>query len=150
MMRKNNSKVAFIGGMLAILASTISIPVAVQAGNWWAGPERRGSCYMPYLTRSFTCKFGSYKRVSGARQIGGFYVNPTNNVGQTGKIPLEYRINRGGWQRTEITMNATSGNYIDFGNGVRRFDFRFIRPDRGPLSSREGTIYFTMNYDLDR
>lgn len=153
-MRKNNSKVAFLGGMLAILASTISIPVAVQAGNWWAGPERSGSCYMSRRDVPFNCQFGSYTRVSGARQIGGFYVNPTNNptnnVGQTGKIPLEYRINGGGWQRTEITMNATSGNYIDFGNGVRSFDFRFIRPDRGPLNGGNGTIYFKMNYDLDR
>jgi hypothetical protein len=97
----------------------------------------------------FSCQYGSYGK-GNARQIGGFYVNPTNNVGHTGTIPLEYRVNGGQWIRRNITMNATSGNYIDFGNGVSSFDFRFPRPDRSPLRDGIGTISFKFNYDLDR
>lgn len=149
-MSRKSSKLAALGGALAILATPLSIPVAVQAGNWWAGAERSGSCTMAaYDGCVFPRNSNAYQTVGGARQIGGFYVNPTNNVNYTGKIPLEYRVNGGQWLRTEITMNATSGNYIDFGNGVKNFNFRFPRPS-GAVGDKKAIIYFKFNYDLDR
>jgi hypothetical protein len=148
-MFRNTSKVAVLGGTFAILATTMSIPVAVQAGNWWAGPERSGSCYIPNRQTSFDCQFGSYRVVSGARQIGGFYVNPRHQSGKNGSIPIEYRTNGGQWISRQLTLNSTSANYIDFGNGVKSFDFRFKRPESEELGGGT-TTYFRMNYDLDR
>ena len=49
----------------------------------------------------------------------------------------------------QITLNQTSGNYIDFGNGVQNFDFRFLRPADDSLGGGS-TIKFNFNYDLDR
>ena len=148
------SRLAVLGGTLAIVATALSIPVAVLADNWWAGSEKSGDCWIPNRQTSYDqCQYprngGSYERVQGARQIGGFYVNPTVD-GYSGKIPLEYRINGGGWRRTEITLSARSGNYIDFGNGVNNFNFRFPRSDNSPLNAGGYRINFTFNYDLDR
>jgi hypothetical protein len=148
-MFRNTSKVAVLGGTLTILATIMSIPVAVQAGNWWAGAERSDSCYIPNRQTSFNCQFGSYRVVSGARQIGGFYVNPRHQSGKNGSIPIEYRINGGRWISRQLTLNSTSANYIDFGNGVKSFDFRFKRPESEELGGGT-TTYFRMNYDLDR
>jgi len=136
---------------LALLSTFLlsSLAPAAVAGNWWAGPERRGSCYIPNRQTSYRCRFGRYRRVSGARQIGGFYLNPTNNLGYTGPVVLEYRTNGGDWQQRTLTMNATSGNYINFGYGVTSFDYRFPRPQSSLLGDGGGTIYFRMNYDLD-
>ena len=146
------SKIAALGGTVAVLVASLSIPVVVLANNW-AGLERKGDCYVPNPQTSYDkCEFprngGAYERVNGARQIGGFYVNPTVD-GYSGKIPLEYRVNGGGWTRTEITLNVTSGNYIDFGDGVNNFNFRFPRPDKGPLYGGGYAMTFRFNYDLD-
>ena len=143
------SKITIFSGVCAVLSGIFLTPMPVLA-NWWAGSERTGSCYIPNMQTSFNCQFGTYRTVSGARQIGGFYVNPTNNVGHTHPIPLEYRVNGGQWTRVSLRMNATSGNYIDFGNGVQSFDYRFPRPDNSPLRVGGGTIFFRFNYDLDR
>lgn len=149
-MLRKITRVTILQSAIAALTIATSLPLAAQASNWWAGPERSGECYIPNMQTSFRCQFGPYRRVQGARQIGGFYINPTNRVGQTGRIPLEYRVNGGNWVPAFITMNATRGNYIDFGNGVHSFEYRFPRPQNGPLRAGGGTIYFRMNYDLDR
>lgn len=143
------SKAVILGGAAAILATTVVMPSIAQAGNVWANSEKNGSCYIPNRQTNFRCQFGSYYKDSKVRQIGGFYVNPTNNVGVNGTIPFEYRINGGSWISRPITMNSTSGNYIDFGDGVSSFDFRFSRPS-GALGDGGATIFFKMNYDLDQ
>jgi hypothetical protein len=148
-MFKNTSKNAVLGSAIAILATTVLAPIAVQAGNSWAGPERSGSCYIPNRQTSFNCQFGLYRLVTGAKQIGGFYVNPKHQSGKNGTIPIQYRINGGQWISKRLTLNSTSANYIDFGNGVRSFDFRFQRPESDELGGGS-TINFKMNFDLDR
>ncbi len=148
-MFRNTSKVAVLGGTLTILATIMSIPVAVQAGNWWAGPERSGSCYIPNRQASFNCKFGPYRLVTCDKKICGFYVNPRHQSCKNGTIPIEYRINGGQWISRRLTLNSTSANYIDFGNGVRSFEFRFKRPESEELGGGS-TTSFKMNYDLDR
>lgn len=134
----------------AVLVSAIT-PVA-SANNRWAGDERSGSCFFPnYQTRFGGCEFGAYRKPSGARQIGGFYVNPTADTSYTGYVLLQYRTNNGDWQDRRLELNATSGNYIDFGDGVNSFSYRF--PHREQPSAIGGggiTVSFRMNYDLDR
>ncbi|HLO85669.1 MAG TPA: hypothetical protein VK203_11785 [Nostocaceae cyanobacterium] len=132
----------------AILMGTVSFPLSAFA-NWWAGSERSGSCYIPNRQTNFTCQFGTYRVVNGARQIGGFYVNPRHQSGSNGDIPIQYRINGGSWINRTLKLNSTSANYIDFGNGVTSFDFRFLRPSSENLGGGS-TTYFKFNYDLDR
>lgn len=148
-MSKAISRLAILAGLSAVLSSFLSAPALA---NWWErNKEREGSCYIPNMQTSFHCNFGPYRTIPGARQIGGFYVNPRNDVDHSTPIPLEYRLNgTGQWTRVFIQMNATSGNYIDFGDGVQSFEYRFPRPDQGPLRGGGGTIHFTFNYDLDR
>lgn len=132
----------------AVLVGFVSFPSSAFA-NWWAGSERSGSCYIPNPQTNFSCQFGTYRVVNGARQIGGFYVNPRHQSGSSGNIPIQYRINGGSWINRTLTLNSTSANYIDFGNNVNSFDFRFLRPSDGRLGNAS-TTYFKFNYDLDR
>jgi hypothetical protein len=138
--------------MTAVLVGSVSFPSSAFA-NWWAGSERSGSCYIPNRQKNFSCKFptsGTYRVVNGARQIGGFYVNPRHQFGSSGDMPIEYRINQGGnWIPRTLKLNLTSANYIDFGNGVNSFEFRFLRPSSESLGGGT-TTYFKFNYDLDR
>jgi len=143
---------SFLSSFMTVLG--IVIPSAIvfaqsAHANWWAGSERSGSCYIPNRQTSFNCQFGSYRVVNRARQIGGFYVNPTHQFRGNGTIPMQYRINGGGWINRNLTLNATSGNYIDFGNGVSSFDFRILRPASDSLGGGS-TTSFKFNYDLDR
>jgi hypothetical protein len=144
--------------MKKIIASVLSASIAISIlnviarpalANSWAGDERSGECYIPNRQTSFTCQFGSYGKGREARQIGGFYINPTHQFGGSGSIPIQYRINGGGWRDAQVTLNQTSGNYIDFGDGVDNFDFRFVRPTQDSLGGGS-TIKFKFNYDLDR
>lgn len=148
-MFRNTSKVTLFGSTLAIIATTVFAPIAVQAGNSWAGSEKGGSCYIPNRQTSFNCKFGPYRLVTNAKQIGGFYVNPRHQSGKNGTIPIEYRINGGQWISRRLTLNSTSANYIDFGNGVKSFEFQIKRPESEELGGGS-KIDFKMNYDLDR
>ncbi|HBE17467.1 MAG TPA: hypothetical protein DDW51_07595 [Cyanobacteria bacterium UBA11367] len=132
----------------ATLIGTVSFPSSASA-NWWAGSERSGSCTIPNRQTSFNCRYGPYRVVNGASQIGGFYVNPRERYGNNGTIPIEYRINGGGWVRRDLVLNSTSENYIDFGNGVRYFEFRFLRPESVDQRN-DNSITYTFNYDLDR
>jgi hypothetical protein len=140
-----------IAGVLsASIAISILNVIAKPALARWAGDERSGSCYIPNRQTNFNCQFGSYKTVNGARQIGGFYINPRHQFGTSGRIPIQYRINGGGWIDAQLTLNVTTGgNYINFGNGVQSFDFRFLRPAQDSLGGGS-TIYFKFNYELDR
>jgi len=136
----------------SMLVGIMSFPLRASA-NEWAGNERSGSCNIPNNRQTtFNCQYGPYRLPtrSGARQISGFYVNPRNQSGRGGTIPIEYRINGGGnWVRRSVVLNSTTANYINFGNGVLSFEFKFLRPN-----SEEGwdgtTTNFTFNYDLDR
>lgn len=147
-MFRNTSKNVVLGSTIAILATTVLAPIAVQAGNSWAKPEKKGSCYIPNRQTTFNCYFGPYTLKPGERQIGGFYVNPRHQSGKNGTIPIQYRINGGQWISRRLTLNSTSANYIDFGNGVRSFDFQFQRPESEELGGGS-KIDFTMNYELD-
>ncbi|WP_293153427.1 MULTISPECIES: hypothetical protein [unclassified Microcoleus] len=144
-MSKSTTKITVLGATFSILATLVSFPLVALANNW-AGPERRGSCFIPRAEFSFECKFGPY---NSDKQIGGFYVNPEQTAGYTGPMPFRYRVNGGNWQETVLIMGRTGSNYIDFGNGVSSFEFLFPRSVRTPLGTGESTINFTMNYDLD-
>lgn len=144
--------------MKKIIAGVLSVSIATSILNviarpalaqWWAGNEKSGSCFIPARQTNFDCKFGPYKTVNGARQIGGFYINPRHQSGAAGKIPIQYRVNGGAWIDRQLTLNETTGNYIDFGKGVQNFDFRFLRPAQDSLGGGS-TINFKFNYDLDR
>ena len=147
-MSQNTAKITILGATFSILAALMSVPLVALANNW-AGPERRGSCFIPRAEFSFECKFGPYNTVSGAKQIGGFYVNADQTAGYTGPMPILYRVNGGNWQETVLIMGRSGSNYIDFGNGVSSFEFLFPRSVRTPLGTGESQINFTMNYDLD-
>jgi len=135
--------------VVAIALSSVALTPPSAYANWWSGGERSGSCYIPNRQTNFNCQFGTYRPVNGARQIGGFYINPRHQFGTPGTIPIQFRVNGGGWNTRYLTLNATSGNYIDFGEGVRSFDYRFLRPQSEALGG--GTsINFRFNYDLDR
>jgi hypothetical protein len=144
--------------MKKILAGVLSASMAISILNviakpalaiWWAGNEKSGQCYIPNRQTTFTCQFGAYGKGREGRQIGGFYINPRHQFGGSGTIPIQYRINGGGWINARVTLNATSGNYINFGNGVDNFDFRLVRPVQDSLGGGS-TMYFKFNYDLDR
>jgi hypothetical protein len=148
--------------MKKIIVSLLSASIAVSLlnviarpalANLWAGAEKTGECMIPNRQTTFTCQFGSYfyqtKEVSNARQIGGFYINPKHQFGGNGVIPIQYRVNGGNWMNAQVTLNQTNGNYIDFGDGVKSFDFRILRPADDSLGGGS-TIYFKFNYDLDR
>ena len=147
-MSKNTAKYTILGATFSILAILMSVPIVALANNW-AGPERRGSCFIPRAELSFECKFGPYNTVSGAKQIGGFYVNAEQTAGYSGPMPFRYRVNGGNWQETVLIMGRSGSNYIDFSNGVSSFEFLFPRSVRTPLGTGESQINFTMNYDLD-
>ncbi len=131
------------------LATVATMSPSPAHANWWAGNERSGSCYIPNRQTNFTYQFGTYRVVNGARQIGGFYINPRHQFGGGGTIPIQYRVNGGGWINRNLVLNDTSRNYIDFGNGVKSFDFRFLRPSAESLGGGS-TTSFKFNYDLDR
>lgn len=133
----------------ASLAAVATMSPAPAHANWWAGNERSGSCTIPNRQTNFDCQFGTYKVVKGARQIGGFYINPRHQFGGKGTIPMQYRVNGGNWINRNLVLNDTSRNYIDFGNGVKSFDFRILRPSSEDLGGGS-TTYFKFNYDLDR
>ena len=147
-MPQNTAKITILGATFSMLAALMSFPLVALANNW-AGPERRGSCFIPRAERSFECKFGPYNTVAGAKQIGGFYVNAEQTASYTGPMPLRYRVNGGDWREAVLMMGRTGGNYIDFGNGVSSFEFLFPYSVRTPLGTGESQINFTMNYDLD-
>jgi hypothetical protein len=144
--------------MKKILAGILSASIAISILNViakpalarWAGDEKWGACTIPNRQRNFTCQYGPYRTVNGARQIGGFYINPRHEFGTPGRIPIQYRINGGPWIDAQLTLNVTTGgNYINFGNGVQSFDFRFLRPTQDSLGGGS-TIQFKFNYELDR
>ncbi len=147
-MSQQTAKITILGATFSILAALMSFPLVALANNW-AGPETRWSCFIPRAEYSFECKFGPFNTVSGAKQIGGFYVNAEQTAGYTGPMPFRYRVNGGNWQETVLIMGRSGSNYIDFGNGVSSFEFLFPRSVRTPLGTGESTIKFTMNYDLD-
>jgi hypothetical protein len=140
-----------IAGLLSasIAISILNVIARPALAQLWAGKEKSGSCYIPNRQTNFDCKFGSYVTVKGARQIAGFYIIPKHQSGAPGRIPIQYRINGGAWIDQQLTLNQIDGNYIDFGNGVQRFDFRFLRPAQDSLGGGS-TINFKFNYDLDR
>jgi len=144
---KKIAKFATIAGVSAMTVTTLFPNLALA--NLWAGNEKGGSCYIPNRQTSFNCQFGPYRTEKDAKQIGGFYVNPRHQFGKGGTIPFEYKVNGGGWQSRRLVLNSTSANYIDFGNGVQNFEFRFRRPESDELGGGS-TINFRMNYDLDR
>lgn len=144
---KKIAKFATLAGVSAMTVTTLFPNLALA--NLWAGNEKGGSCYIPNRQTSFNCQFGPYRTEKGAKQIGGFYVNPRHQFGKNGTIPIEYRVNGGGWRSRQLVLNSTNANYIDFGNGVQNFEFRFLRPASDELGGGS-TTYFRMNYDLDR
>jgi hypothetical protein len=132
----------------SVFLGLVSFPSSASA-NSWAGSEKSGSCYIPGRTMSFDCIFGPYGIVDGARQIGGFYVNPRHESGADGTVRIAYQVNGGEWVRRDLVLNSTSDNYVDFGDGVSSFKFKFLRPSSMDLEGGT-TTNFTFNYDLDR
>lgn len=134
--------------VVAVFVGLISFSSTASA-NEWAGGERSGSCYIPSKTKSWDCRFGPYTPVKGARSIGGFYINPIHESRKSGDMPIEYRINGGEWIRRDLKLNSTNKNYIDFGKGVKSFEYRFLFPYQMEFGGGSTTT-FKFNYDLDR
>jgi len=134
-----------------VLGFLVTAPVSIARDPWaLSGNEKRGQCQMN--AGEDKCDFGTYptRDKRDARGIGGFYIDPLNNIPNDGRIQILYTVqycNESGWTREyPRPLSSRGNNWISFSSSknVCKFTYGFYKSSGEPID-----LQFEMNYYLN-